>query len=95
MAYYIKVNPKVAEFLNLQNERYKTRDGNYLLWQGDMAAFGPLWELSESAAKIGGHIITAQEARMEQKGEIVHELPIATDPRFVVKANVEPTNTEE
>ena len=42
MARYIKVNPLVADYLNLRNDRNTVKDGNYLLWQADMLRFGPL-----------------------------------------------------
>ena len=45
MARYIKVNPLVADYLNLRNDRNTVKDGNYLLWQADMLRFGPLTEL--------------------------------------------------
>ena len=32
MARYIKANPKVAQYLNLQNDRNTVKDGNYILW---------------------------------------------------------------
>ena len=33
MARYIKANPKVAKFLDLERDRNTVSDGNYLLWQ--------------------------------------------------------------
>ena len=48
MARYIKANPKVAAYLHLENDRLKLKDGNYILWQGDMTAFGPLPMLNET-----------------------------------------------
>ena len=47
MARYIKANPKVAQFLRLDNDRNQIKDGNYLLWQSDMLAFGRLTELPQ------------------------------------------------
>lgn len=86
MTRYIKANPKVALFLNLENERNTVKDGNYLLWQGDMTAFGPLTQLDEILTQIGGIALMAHEAREEQDGTVTRELPIATDERFIIPA---------
>lgn len=84
MARYIKANPKVAAFLGLMRDRNTVKDGNYLLWQADMLAFGPLTNLSETLTQIGGLALLAHEAREEQDGTVSRPLPVATDPRFVV-----------
>ena len=84
MARYIKANPKVAVYLHLENDRNTVKDGNYLLWQGDMLAFGPLTQLTETLEQIGGIALLAHEAREEQEGTVTRELPIATDERFVI-----------
>jgi hypothetical protein len=86
MARYIKANPKVAAFLHLENDRNMVKDGNYLLWQGDMLAFGPLTQLSETLEQIGGLALLAHEAREEQEGVVIRELPTATDERFIMPA---------
>lgn len=85
MARYIKANGKVAEYLKLENDRNKVTDGNYLLWQADMLAFGRLTELPQILEQIGGLALQAHEAREEQDGTVVRKLPVATDPRFVVE----------
>jgi hypothetical protein len=85
MARYIKANGKVAEYLKLENDRNKVTDGNYLLWQADMLAFGRLTELPQILEQIGGLALQAHEAREEQDGTVVRKLPTATDPRFVVE----------
>ena len=36
MARYIKANPLVAEFLQVENDRNTVKDGNYLLWLEDI-----------------------------------------------------------
>lgn len=98
MARYIKANPKVAKYLHLENDRNQVKDGNYLLWQADMLAFGRLTELPETLEKIGGIALQAYEARQEQDGTVSRELPTATDSRFVVekKENAEePAATEK
>ena len=94
MARYIKANPKVAAFLHLENDRNTVKDGNYLLWQGDMLAFGPLTQLSETLEQIGGIALLAHEAREEQEGVVIRELPTATDERFVVEVTAETDTTE-
>ena len=86
MARYIKANSKVAAFLHLENDRNTVKDGNYLLWQGDMLAFGPLTQLSVTLDQIGGIALLAHEAREEQEGTVMRELPIATDERFIMPA---------
>ena len=100
MARYIKVNPKVAAYLHLENDRNTVKDGNYLLWQGDMLAFGPLTQLSVTLGQIGGIALLAHEAREEQEGVVTRELPIATDERFVIstasgESTTGTTNTEK
>lgn len=84
MARYIKANPKVASFLRVENERNTVKDGNYLLWQADMLKFGPLTQLNETLAQIGGIALMAHEAREEQDGTVTRPLPVATDPRFIM-----------
>ncbi len=86
MARYIKVNPKVAQYLNLQNDRLAVKDGNYILWQADMLAFGPLTRLSETLPAIGAISLMPHEARQEQDGVMLRPLPVATDPRFIIPA---------
>lgn len=85
MARYIKANPKVAQYLHLENDRNQVKDGNYLLWQADMLAFGRLIDLPQILEQIGGISLAAHEARQEQDGTVVRELPTATDSRFVVE----------
>lgn len=84
MARYIKANPKVAAFLGLTNDRNTVKDGNYLLWQGDMLRFGPLTRLAETLEIIGGIALMPHQAREEQDGTATRPLPVATDPRFVI-----------
>lgn len=84
MVRYIKANPKVVDFLHLKDSRNQLKDGNYILWQGDMLAFGSLTELTEILAQIGGIALTSHEAREEQDGTVTRPLPVATDPRFIM-----------
>lgn len=90
MARYIKANPLVARYLQLENDRNMVSDGNYLFWQNDMLKFGPLTQLNDILAKIGGIALMPHEARSEQDGTICRPLPMATDARFQqpIKANV-------
>ena len=99
MARYIKANPKVAQFLCVENDRNQVKDGNYLLWQADILPLGRLTELPQILEQIGGIALMAHEARQEQDGTVLRELPTATDPRFVVEkdettAEDEAKNTE-
>ena len=85
MARYIKANPKVAQFLRVENDRNQVSDGNYLLWQADILPLGRLTDLPQILEQIGGIALMAHEARQEQDGTVLRELPTATDPRFVVE----------
>ena len=99
MARYIKANPKVAAYLHLENDRLKLKDGNYILWQGDMTAFGPLPMLNDTLTKIGGIALMPHEAKQEQDGTVVRPLPVATDERFMMETvtehHEEETNTTD
>lgn len=94
MARYIKANPKVAQFLRVENDRNQVKDGNYLLWQADILPLGRLTELPQILEQIGGIALMAHEARQEQDGTVLHELPTATDPRFVVEKDETTTEDE-
>lgn len=97
MVRYIKVNPKVAQYLHLESDRNRVKDGNYLLWQADILPFGRLTELPEILERIGGIALLAGEARQEQDGTVIHELPEATDEAFklvVVKQPEKETDTD-
>ena len=95
MARYIKANPKVAKFLNLERDRIVVKDGNYLLWQADMLAFGPLTQLTDTLQQIGGIALLPHEAREEQDGKVTRPLPQATDQRFIVEPTGSETNAGE
>ena len=94
MARYIKANHKVAQFLRVENERNRVKDGNYLLWQADILPLGRLTDLPHILEQIGGIALMAHEARQEQDGTVVRELPTATDPRFVVEKDETPAEDE-
>ena len=96
MARYIKANPKVAAYLHLENDRLKLKDGNYILWQGDMTAFGPLPMLNETLTQIGGIALMPHEAKQEQDGTYNRPLPVATDERFIMdEAKADPDENGE
>ena len=103
MARYIKANPLVARYLQLENERNTVSDGNYLFWQNDMLKFGPLTQLNDILVKIGCIALMPHEARSEQDGTICRPLPMAADARFQqpIRTNVNDaivdgnTNTEQ
>ena len=99
MARYIKANPKVAAYLHLENDRLKLKDGNYILWQGDMTAFAPLPMLNDTLTKIGGIALMPHEAKQEQDGTVVRPLPVAADERFIMETvtehHEEETNTTD
>ena len=95
MARYIKANPKVAQFLRVENDRNQVKDGNYLLWQADILPLGRPTELPQILEQIGGIALMAHEARQEQDGTVLRELPTATDPRFVVEKKEVTTETTE
>lgn len=94
MARYIKVNPLVAKHLHLEGDRNTVKDGNYILWQGDMLAFGPLTQLAETLAQIGAIALMPHEAREEQDGTVIRPLPVAEDPRFVMPTIPKPETPE-
>lgn len=95
MARYIKANPLVARYLQLENERNKVSDGNYLLWQADILKFGPLTQLNSILVQIGAIALMAHEARQEQDGSVVRPLPQATDARFVQPTRGNDAETDE
>lgn len=86
---YIKVNPKVADYLELTSQRGMLPDGNYLLWKHDLISLGGNNE--ETLARIGAVGMDGRQARDEQKGKSCTPLPIATDERF----RMEPAEIEE
>lgn len=94
MARYIKANYKVAQHLRLEKDRNQLQDGNYLLWQADMLAFGKLIDLPQILEQIGGIALMAHEAREEQDGTVLRELPVATDPRFIIEPAPEAEETQ-
>lgn len=91
MANYFKVNEKVAEYLDLKDERNKSKDGNYILWQSDMKRLGAI----EYAVQItGAAILTPREARMEFYGELCKPLGTPIDERFIIETDEKSENAE-
>ena len=91
MANYFKVNKKVAEYLNLKNERNKSNDGNYILWLSDMKRLGAI----EYAVQItGAAVLTPREARMEFYGELCKPLGTPIDERFIIETDEKFENAE-
>jgi hypothetical protein len=94
MARYIKVSRKVAEYLGLTDARNELQDGNYLLWQADMLNFGPLTDIMATLSKIGGVLLTPEQAKSEQDGKLSISLPAAMDVQFQTAAVSDNTSTE-
>lgn len=91
MANYFKVNEKVAEYLDLKDERNKSKDGNYILWQSDMKRLGTI----EYAVQItGAAVLTPREARMEFYGELCKPLGTPLDERFIIETDEKSENAE-
>ena len=91
MANYFKVNEKVAKYLDLKNERNKSKDGNYILWQSDMKRLGTI----EYAVQItGAAVLTPREARMEFYGELCKPLGTPLDERFIIETDEKSENAE-
>lgn len=91
MANYFKVNEKVAEYLDLKDERNKSKDGNYILWQSDMKRLGAI----EYAVQItGAAVLTPREARMEFYGEMCKPLGTPLDERFIMETDEKSENAE-
>lgn len=96
MARYYKANRKVAEYLHLEEVRTELRDGNFIFWQMDLQAFGPLTEIQSIMAQIGAIPLMSHEAREEQDGTVLRPLPEPEDERFkIVHATTATESTEE
>ena len=91
MANYFKVNEKVAEYLDLKDERNKSNDGNYILWLSDMKRLGAI----EYAVQItGAAVLTPREAKMEFYGESCKPLGTPLDERFIIETDENSENAE-
>ncbi len=68
MAYYVKVKPEVKErILPSFITGTKSADGNIILFQSDLNGVAGL-TLSDRAEKVGGALLTPEQARMEIDG---------------------------
>lgn len=85
MERYIKANRKVAEFLQLTEDRTELQDGSFLLWCQDILPLGKPIEFEETLSKIGAIAMDGQTARKEQDGEVCNKLPVAIDSRFIMR----------
>lgn len=92
---FVKVSPYVAKKMQLDQLRFKTADGNYLLRQSDFMVFGPLFNLAGYAAKVGGVVLRDAEAAANQRGEVNTPLPVPEDPEFIDPEVPEETATDE
>ena len=81
---YYKANKKVAEYLNLTNERNETKDKNYILWVADINRFGSLGDIDKILSDIGAVALSPVDARKELTGEVCTPLPTPADERFVI-----------
>lgn len=84
---FVKVRPHVARKMKLDTERFKTADGNYILWQLDFASFGPLSRLAEYAAKVGGVVLRDADAAANYRGDQNTPLPDPTDADWATPEN--------
>lgn len=99
MAYYIKANKKVADFIGYS--RTPLPDGNVTLWQEDARQFLKdtnilsFENLQKVATQIGAVVMTSEQMRDEQNGVTTTELPVATDARFVMDQMNEKESEDE
>ena len=91
MANYFKVNEKVAEYLDLKDERNKSNDGNYILWLSDMKRLGAI-EYAVSVTRAA--VLTPRAARMEFYGEMCKPLGTPIDERFIIETDEKSENAE-
>ena len=75
----------------MKNERNKSKDGNYILWQSDMKRLGTI----EYAVSVtGAAVLTPREARMEFYGEFCKPLGTPLDERFIIETDEKSENAE-
>lgn len=94
MAYWIKANTKVVEFIGMTTDRNQLKDGNWLLFQNDLLKLnmGSLVHIFEICEAIGALVLNHDQAKQEQDGTLIRTLPTATDARFVIAS---PTTAEK
>lgn len=81
---YYKVNRLVAEELNLTTERNRTKDGAYILWYADINRLGSMADIGGIMRRIGGLVLSPNEARNELYGVKNTPLPVAEDERYIL-----------
>lgn len=89
---YYKANPKVAEDLQVTALRRKLDDGNYILWFADMIELAKrlgVWGEDTVATMVGAVPLTPIQAKEEQDGKILRELPVPTVEKYVMPATTE------
>lgn len=61
---YVAIPLKEAEALGLDQYRHQDVDGNVIVNQSDLMSYYPGDTLEEKATKIGGEVLSAEEARI-------------------------------
>lgn len=70
MPYYVKVTPQVRnKILPDCTKKPKSKDGNYLLFQGDLIGIKGN-TLSERVSNVGGALLTPAECKAEREGTV-------------------------
>lgn len=77
MVYYIKVTPAVAKRFADVSLRNATKDGNVLLWMGDLNMV-PGATLRERAEYVGGALLSGNDAAEEYLGTVENPAPCHT-----------------
>lgn len=89
MIYYYKVNEAVVRKLGLTEVRKRLQDGNYIIWFLDMKSL--MIELGSESfddlkAQVGALALTPLEAKEEQDGKVLRNLPEPTLLEFVMSS---------
>lgn len=97
MIYYYKVNETVVRKLGLTEVRKRLQDGNYIIWFLDMKSL--MIELGSESfddlkAQVGALALTPLEAKEEQDGKVLRNLPEPTLPEFVMSSTGETQDAE-
>lgn len=95
---YMKINERVKAALGGGGKYMpSTADGNYLAFATAIKQIDPtfLAHPQETAAALGGVLLSDPEAKEEQTGKVIRPLPVATDPRFVMPVDVTAPSEDE